>query len=188
MINLDWPNLIAGGVIGLLLIPIPQLIIAILKRATGIKPSFSITGTWYSAEYDVKSSKQDQKNTILKVDIIQSLLGRIMIRVSEPIQFANEKRPTSWTIQGEMQGNVLIGKWVSTVPNSNRHGAVLMAFYDDGRGIGYYLGYTDIPVYGYWLLSRDEADLKELSSQVMKRFKWSDLKKIVDACDPRSNR
>jgi len=188
MMNLDWPNLIAGGVVGLLLIPVPQLIIAILKRATGIKPSFPITGAWYSAEYDVKSSMPDQKNTILKVDVKQSLLGRITIRGSETIQLANEKRPTSWVVQGEMQGNVLVGKWVSTVPNSNRHGAVLMVFYDDGRGIGYYLGYTDVPVYGYWLLSRDETDLTELSTQVMKKFKWSDLKKIVDACDPRSNR
>lgn len=188
MINFDWPNLIAGGIIGLLLIPVPQLMITILKRATVIKPTFSITGTWYSAEYDVKSSNPNQKNTILKVDLKKSLLGHITVHGSESIHLANEKRPTSWVVQGEMHGNVLVGKWVSTAPNSNRHGSVLMAFYDDGRGIGYYLGYTDVPVYGYWLLSRDEDDLKDLSAKVMREFKWSDLKKIVDACDPRLNR
>lgn len=68
------------------------------------------------------------------------------------------------------------------------HGSALLAFYDDGRGIGYYLGYADVPVYGYWLLSRDESDVRELSNEVMKLFKWNDLKQIVDACDPRSNR
>lgn len=186
--NLDWPNLIAGGIVGLLLIPIPQLTVALFRQVTGVKPSFSITGIWYSAEYDVKSSIPQQRNTILKVHLRQSLLGRITIHGEDTIQLANKNRPTSWVVQGEMQGNVLIGKWVSTTPNSNRHGVVLMVFYDDGRGIGYYLGYTDIPVYGYWLLSRDENDLKLLSAEVVKKFKWSDLKKIVDACDPRVDR
>lgn len=61
-----------------------------------------------------------------------------------------------------MYGTVLVGTWLSTVPNSNRHGSALLAFYDDGRGIGYYLGYADAPVYGYWLLSRNESDVSDL--------------------------
>lgn len=65
---------------------------------------------------------------------------------------------------------------------------MLLAFYDDGRGIVYYLGYSDAPVYGYWLLGRNEPETRALASEVMKKFKWNDLKKIVDTCDPRSNR
>jgi hypothetical protein len=186
--TLDWPNLIAGGLLGLLLTPLPKIVIAAFKRMTGVKPAFSIIGTWYSAEYDIKSADPDQKNTILKVELKRSLTGRITIRPSQAIQMANEKRPTSWIVQGEMHGTVLVGMWVSTVPNSSRHGSVLLVFYDDGRGIGYYIGYADAPVYGYWLMCRNESELRELSNEVMKKFKWNDLKKIVDACDPRSNR
>ena len=66
------------------------------------------------------------------------------------------------------------------MPNTNRHGAVLLAFCDDGRGIGYYLGYSDAPVYGYWLLSRDEKDLRALSEEVLRKFSANDLKSIVE--------
>jgi hypothetical protein len=186
--NLDWPNLIAGGLLGLLLTPLPGIVIAAVKRMTRVNPTFSITGTWYSAEYDIKSSDPDQKNTLLKVELKRSLTGRITIRPSQVLQLANENRPTSWLVQGEMNGTVLVGSWVSTVPNSNRHGVVLLAFYDDGRGIGYCLGYADAPACGYWLLCRNEPEIRALSSEVMKKFKWNDLKKIVDTCDPRSNR
>ncbi len=186
--TLDWPNLIGGGVLGLLLTPVPRIVIAAIKRMTRVKPTFSVTGTWYSAEYDIKSADPDQKNTILKVELKRSLTGRITIRPSQALQLANEKRPTSWLVHGEIHGTVLVGTWVSTIPDSNRHGAVLLAFYDDGRGIGYYLGYSDVPVYGYWLLSRNESEIRTLANKVMQKFKWNDLKKIVDACDPRSNR
>ena len=192
MMNLDWTTLIVGGfiggLIGLALMPLPKIVSATYKRMTGVKPTFSITGTWYSAEYDIKSADPEQMNTILKVELKRSLTGRITIRPSQVLQLANKKRPTSWIAHGEMYGTVLVGTWVSTVPNSNRHGSALLAFYDDGRGIGYYLGYADVPVYGYWLLCRDESDVRALSNEVMKKFKWNDLKKIVDACDPRSNR
>ena len=185
---LDWPNLIGGALAGLILTPLPKVVLTAIKRMTGVKPTFSITGTWYSAEYDVKSSDPDQKNTLLKVELKKSLTGRVTVQPSEVLQQANVNRPTAWLVHGEMHGTVLVGTWVSTIPHSRRHGVVLLAFYDDGRAIGYYLGYGDAPTYGYWLLCRNEPELRALSTEVLKKFKWTDLKKIVDACDPRSNR
>jgi hypothetical protein len=153
--TLDWPNIIAGAILGLIFTPVPRLIGEILSSLTAVKPKFSITGTWYSAEYDIKSPDPAKRNTILKVVLKKSLTGRITVKPLESLTLATDSRPTSWLVQAKMYGTVLVGTWVSTVPNTSRHGTVLLAFYDDGRGIGYYLGYADAPVSGYWLLSRD---------------------------------
>ena len=104
--TLDWPNLVAGGVLSLLLVQLQKIVSATYKRMTGVKPTFSITGTWYSAEYDIKSADPDQKNTILKVELKRSWTGRITIQPSQVLQLANEKRPTSWIAHGEMYGMV----------------------------------------------------------------------------------
>ena len=76
MMNLDWTTLIVGGfiggLIGLALMPLPKIVSATYKRITGVKPTFSITGTWYSAEYDIKSADPDQMNTILVPIVLSS--------------------------------------------------------------------------------------------------------------------
>lgn len=93
--TLGWPNLIAGSLMGILLTPLPKIVSATYKRMTRVKPTFSITGVWYSAEYDIKSANPDQMNTILKVELKSSWTGRITIRPSQVLELANEKRPTS---------------------------------------------------------------------------------------------
>jgi len=185
---LDWPNLVAGGALGFLFTHIPRVLQISLKRLTGVKPTYRIDGIWYSAEYDLKSADPDRKNTILEVILKKTFLGTITVRPTKTILLANEKRPTSWIVRGEMHGTILEGKWRSTVEHCSRFGTVLLAFYDGGRGIGYYLGFSDTPTYGYWLLCRDEAGLRELSSRVNKKFRWNDLKTLVDSSDPRSNK
>jgi hypothetical protein len=51
--------------------------------------------------------------------------------------------------------------------------------------MGYYLGVSDAPVCGYWLMSREEADIRELSEAVQKEFPWTNLKTLVEKNDPR---
>jgi hypothetical protein len=185
--NLDWPNLIAGSLVGALAAPVPAAFIRIAYAIFGRGASASIMGTWYSAEYDIKSGDPKNRNTILQVRVRRRLDGKVTIVPTAPIVYANPKRPTNWKVVGEVKNEVLVGKWKSTTAHSTRHGTVLLRFYDDGRAIGYYLGHTDMPVYGYWLLSRDENDLSGLSAGILRDFQWVDLKKLVDECDPRSN-
>ena len=184
--NIDWSNLILGGIVGAVLAPIPAIIIRLGFAAFGKGPSNSILGEWISAEYDSKSPDAEQRNTILRVRVKRRLDGKITVEALEGLVHANPKRPTSWRVVGVIEKDVLVGTWRSTVAHSTRHGTVLLKFCDDGRAIGYYLGVAEAcPVYGYWLMSRDENDLRQLAEAVLKRFRWNDLKGIVDKNDPR---
>jgi hypothetical protein len=188
--NLDWLNLIIGGLIGALLTPLPSALLAVFRALTKATTPFDITGDWFSAEYELKTADPAKRNTIIKARLRKSITGRITVKSIQQISTANPRRPTAWLVQGTLHGNVLVGDWVSTVPGSNRFGTILLAFYDEGRAIGYYLAYNanDGPICGYWLMSRDEQDLCELSEGVMRQFKLNRIKAIVENCDPRIKR
>jgi hypothetical protein len=186
--SLDWPNLIAGAAIGIIITLLRVFLLRLWHSIIDKKPSYDIVGDWYSAEYDIKSVDRNRRNTILKVKVRKSLGGRVTVRPTDVIQFANPKLETQWKVTGEICNDVLAGKWSSTVKHTNRHGTVLLKFCDNGRAIGYYLGTADVPVCGYWLLSRDETDIRELSDAVIEHYKWNDLKTIVDKHDPRSKK
>jgi len=186
--NIDWINILIGAVVGLALSPVPTIILRLYRAATGQKPTNPIDGTWYSAEYDIKSADPDNRNTILKVEVRRTIDGRVTVEPTDALKTANPNRPTKWKVVGQMYNDVLVGTWKSTIEHSSRHGTVLLKFCDDGRAIGYYLGYVDTPVYGYWLLGRNQEDLRALSDAVLHHFKWNDLKAIIDKHDPRSNK
>jgi len=182
MLDINWLNLIIGALIGLLFRPLPSIVLALFRIITKATAPFDITGEWFSAEYELKTTDPTNKNTIFKVLLRKSVTGRITIKSVQQLSNINPKRPTAWIVQGIMHGTVLVGEWISTVPTTHRFGAVLLAFYDEGRAIGYYLGYNanDGPVCGYWLLSRSEEDLRELSAGVTRQFKFNRIKEIVD--------
>jgi hypothetical protein len=182
---LDWPNLLAGAIAGSLIAPLPSILIRLGYMIIGKGASVSITGIWFSAEYDIKSPDTAKRNTILKVKVRRRLDGKVVVDVLEGLVYANPKRPTLWKATGVVRNEVLVGTWTSTTPHSTRHGSALLKFYDDGRAMGYYLGVSDAPVCGYWLMSREEADIRELSEAVQKEFPWTDLKTLVEKNDPR---
>ncbi|MEI6846513.1 MAG: hypothetical protein WCK32_00510 [Chlorobiaceae bacterium] len=183
--TLDWPNLIAGGIVGALIAPLPAILVRLGYMMIGKGASSFITGEWFSAEYDLKSTDTTKRNTILKVRVKRRLDGKVVVEALDGLVYANPKRPTQWKVLGVVRNEVLVGTWRSTTPHSTRHGSVLLKFYDDGRAFGYYLGVSDVPVCGYWLMSREEADLRELAEAVEKEFPWADLKTLVDKNDPR---
>ena len=181
----DWPNLLGGAVASTLIAPFARTLLRFGYSIMGKGASSTITGVWYSAEYDSKSPDPTKRNTILKVRVRRRIDGKTVIEALDGLEHANPKRPTKWKVIGEVRNDVLCGTWKSTIPHSTRYGTVLLKFCDDGRAIGYYLGYAESPVYGYWIMSRQEDDLRSLADAILKKFRWNDLKALVDKNDPR---
>ena len=141
-----------------------------------------ITGVWYSAEYDTKGTiDHDERNTFLKVKVSKTLNGDIRITSKAPLTGASKTLETGWRVRGRVVGDTVVGEWFSTVAHSTRHGVAMIQFLDYGRGVGYWVGTggANYPIYGYWIMARDEADLKTLATEAIKHFSSYDIGYLV---------
>ncbi len=142
---------------------------------------YRISGRWYSAEYDEKGG--EPRNTILEVKIRRRPRGRVVVEVKKALK-PEPSVETVWKVIATLvQGDSIVGTWKSTVDYTSRHGVAMLKFIDNGRAIGYWVGPAgpDHPVYGYWVMSRDEDDLKQLATHVLHdtKFKSIDVARYV---------
>lgn len=190
--SLDWINLIAGALLSLVSALIAWFIKGLYEYYISAKDlPYPIWGFWYSAEYDSKSEIPDlERNYYLKINIKRRLYRKVKIEVVEDMNDGGLKVETKWVVKAKIvQGDVLIGTWKSTVKNTNRYGTIILKFLDSGRATGYYTGTSKYPVYGYWIITRDFEDLKEICTELLKEthFKNIDVSQFVSKYKYRTN-
>ena len=144
-----------------------------------------IEGKWYSAEFDLKHGlkKKDWANAILEIEIKREKSGN-EIEIITGTQLIDSKRETGWIANGKVvTENTLSLDWKGTIEGSTRYGNCFMQFLDFGRAIGYWIGYASsedgLPVYGYWILSRNEDEVKELAKLALDKFHFINVKDLV---------
>ena len=154
------------------------------KEHKGASKNLSITieGNWYSAELDLKQGQKE--NAILEIEIKRKKIGNQIEMVTRQ-QLNTLKNKTAWTAKGKIVTiNTLILDWKGKIDNSMRFGSCFMQFIENGRGIGYWIGYASnkalLPAYGYWILSKDKEDLNELAELALKKFDFVDVKDLVE--------
>jgi hypothetical protein len=182
--SFDWKNIFAGAVISSITALLVWFIKGLYEYYISAKDlPYSIWGYWFSAEYDIKSNVPDtERNYYLKVKIKRRLYRRVIIVALESLDSNPAKVETKWIVRAKIvQGDVLIGTWRSTVKNTNRYGTAIIKFIDYGRATGYWTGYGQYPIYGYWIMSKDFTDLKNISTSVLQdtKFKSIDVSKYV---------
>ncbi|NOZ62592.1 MAG: hypothetical protein GXO74_13055, partial [Calditrichaeota bacterium] len=118
--SLDWKNLIAGSFIS----SIVALLVWIIKGLYEYYVSandlpYPIWGSWFSAEYDVKSNVSDfERNYYLKVKIRRRLYKKVKIVALESVDIDPHKVETKWVVKAKIvQGDTLVGTWRSIVKN-----------------------------------------------------------------------
>ena len=147
--------------------------------------TLDIEGKWYSAEFDLKYGikKKDWANAILEIEVIRSKCGNELEIVSRN-QLNESKRETAWNAKGRViTENTLSLDWKSKIEGSTRYGNCFMQFLDFQRGIGYWIGYASsedrLPVYGYWILSKNREDVIELAELALNKFTFVNVKDLV---------
>ncbi len=184
--GLDWLNLVAGALLGGLL----GLVVWTLTRAyeswVGSRDlPYPIGGTWFSAEFDPKGdASRGERNTFTQVKVRRGLGGTFSVRVVKGLPGAPSRPETAWRAGGKvLHGDTLVGTWQSTVKHTKRFGAASIKFVDYGRAVGYWIGPAgkDYPVYGYWIMSRRESDLRMLAKAVIDKaqFEFFDVVRCV---------
>lgn len=180
--RLDWPNLLAGALLGAATSTVAWVVVRLYEyRLAGKGLPYPIWGRWYSAEYDIKAdSPRLARNTFLEVRVRPGLRDQVVVTALRPLDHDPDRAETKWQGRGAIvQGDTLVGRWRSTVPNTNRHGTALLKFIDFGRAVGYWTGYghQGNPGYGYWIMARDQHDLRELAAAVLRdtTFDWTDV-------------
>ena len=95
---IDWPNIIAGFILSLIsaiLVWFGRSAYEFYKASKDLPTS--ISGIWYSAEYDPKGDvPHEQRNTILKIKIRRRLNGGFYIRTISPDSQHANKISTGW--------------------------------------------------------------------------------------------
>ena len=156
------------------------------KEHKGASKNLSITieGNWYSAEFDLKQGHKE--NAILELEIRRKKFGN-KIEIVTGQQLNNLKNETAWIAKGKIvTTNTLVLDWQQQdrIDNSMRYGSCFMQFIENGRGIGYWIGYASnkswLPVYGYWILSKDKDDLNELAELALNKFAFVDVKELIE--------
>ena len=171
--GLDWPNLIGGALFGAILGLVVWFLTHVYESWIVSKDiPYRISGTWFSAEYELKGElPREDRNTITKVKVRRCLGGKFRIKVLTRYPDASLKPETSWKFIGKLvHGDTLLGTWKSTLKNTKRYGSAIIKFLDYGRAVGYWNGLAgkEYPAYGYLMMSRDEDDLRVISSAVLK--------------------
>jgi len=150
--------------------------------------SLDIEGKWYSAEFDLKHGikREDWGNAILAIEILRKNCGN-EIEIVTGEQLNNSVRETAWSAKGKViTENTLVLDWQQQhkINNSIRYGSCFMQFIENGRGIGYWIGYASnkswLPVYGYWILSKDKNDLTELAELALNEFEFVNVKELIE--------
>jgi len=164
--SIDWPDVIAGalvaGVLGAIGFGIKSLILRSAARRTILQYG---KGEWFSAEYDPKGNvPKNLRATYLRVMMEPTWRGRVRVRAVEQLDEDPSKVETGWIAEGRIENGSLVGEWRTTVKGTVRFGVAMLRFLDNGRAVGYWIGVRgfDPPLYGYWIMSRDQDDLRAL--------------------------
>jgi len=183
-INLDLLDLVIGISLALL----SGISYLIKQKSEYNKASkfinFDMNGLWYSAELDFKQKKLG--NAFLKVELKRKKLGnRIKIKPREQVNDNKVEYLSSWHFDGRISpDNTVIGEYVGLNNHSLGQGAGFLQFIGHGRAVGYWVGYSGKysgqPMYGYWILSRNEVDVKEMADFVLTKFQYFDIKFLVE--------
>jgi len=172
LLELDWSNLVAGAILSALLGLAVWIFTRIYESWAGSKDlPYPISGTWFSAEFDVKGEiPRTERNSITRVRIRRGFGSNYHVRVLEQRSKLSKRPATAWKLKGEIiQGDTLVGNWQSIVSQTKRFGTAVIKFIEYGRAVGYWIGPSgkDYPVYGYWILSRNEKDVEILAQKVL---------------------
>lgn len=144
----------------------------------------NIEGEWYSAELDYKQPVLSHAIIKVRVERVKRS-NKVTISKIEQINKEDVNVETGWIVHGRIvTENTIISDWVGVIENTTRYGNAFLKFIENGRAIGYWIGYgskTDgRPMYGYWILSRKEEDVKNLSDSVLQKFQFYDVKFMVE--------
>ena len=147
--------------------------------------SLEIEGKWFSAEINFKENPIT--NAIYELEIKRGKIGNEVELISGS-QLYSTKNKTEWSANGRVTTtNTVVFNWKGVSGHTTRYGCALMQFIENGRGIGYWFGYSSRiaghPVYGYWILSKDEDDLKELAEIALSKFAFLDVKELIENKD-----
>lgn len=175
-------------IIGVIIAGISGITYLIKQRSEYVKASnnlnLNIEGIWYSAELDFKQERLT--NAYLKVSIKRKRLGnRVKIIPLTQINLERVKYQTSWIVDGKiLTENTLVSNFIGTNDHSFGYGNAFLRFIGNGRAVGYWVGYSGKksgqPMYGYWILSRDERDLHQLAEFILNKFQYFDVKYLVE--------
>ncbi len=164
--SIDWPDVIAGTIVAGVLSTIGFCVKLLIQYSTAKRSIVRYgQGTWFSAEYDPKGNvPKERRVTYLRVIIEPLLRGRVRVRSIEQLNPDEKIVETGWIVEGRIEHGVLIGEWHTTVKGTVRFGAAILRFLDNGRAVGYCIGVRgfDLPLYGYWIMSRNFKDLRAI--------------------------
>jgi hypothetical protein len=146
--------------------------------------NYDISGTWYSAELDFK--QKTLENAFLKVEIKRRKWGnRVFIKPIEQLDLHDKTNHTSWHLNGKIYpDSTLIGQYIGMNESSVGQGSGFLRFIGNGRAVGFWMGYSGNysghPLYGYWILAKNENDLREMAAFVLTKFQFYDIKYLVE--------
>ena len=185
--NLD----LLGIIISIVLPAFSGIYFFVTKRSEFLKASRNlstdVTGDWFSAESDFKHGRLD--NALTKIRISRKYFGnRIFIKVVEQLDKDKIIYETSWRVIGKIYPDAtVLGDFVGENNHSLGHGVVFLKFIGKGRAIGYWVGYSGWiagqPMYGYWILSRDEKDLRNIAGLALSKFQYMNIKYLIENSD-----
>ena len=164
--SIDWPNVLTATILAALVAATGYCCKAIINYSIARRSLIQYgRGIWFSAEYDPKGSvPKSQRVTYLRVEAEPLFRGAIRIRSLEQLNSEAKSIETAWILEGRIEQGVLIGEWRTSVKGTVRFGTAILRFLDNGRAVGYWIGVRgfDPPVYGFWILSRNLDDLREI--------------------------
>ena len=179
--NLNWDLL--DFISGLL---VPAVVYLIKQKTDYIKASknlgMNIDGRWFSAELDFKQKVLG--NAYVEVGIRRKKLGnQVVIKTLQQLNKSEVKHETAWIVNGKvLTESTIVSDFIAITGHSAGYGNAFLRFIGNGRAVGYWVGYSSKysgqPMYGYWILSRDENDLKEMAEFVLAKFQYFELERV----------
>mgnify|MGYP000918732134 CR=1 FL=1 len=147
----------------------------------------NIDGQWFSAELDFKQKALG--NAFVKVDIQRKKWGnQVIIKTLQQLNKDEVRHETSWIVKGKvLTDSTIISEFVGLEGQTAGYGNAFLRFIGNGRAVGYWVGYSSKysgqPMYGYWILCQDEAELKDLAKFVLEHFQYFNVKYMVEHYD-----
>lgn len=170
--SIDWPNVLAGAIISLLVGFFVWAITGAYEAwMTSKRLPYDIRKKWYSAEFDPKGDTTNSvRNTFRIVHVRRRMGGGFKMRVVGSWPNDDPDNDTAWKLEGKIHlGDTFVGNWHTTAKNTKRFGAACIKFFDNGRAIGYWIGPAgvDHPVYGYWVMARSPEMARAMASEAL---------------------
>ena len=162
--SINWPDVFAGALVAGAFGAVGFCFKSIILHSSAKRAIVRYgKGEWFSAEYDPKGNvPKEHRLTYLRVVMEPTWRGRVRVQSVEQLDQHPSKVETAWIAEGRIENGSLVGEWRTTVKGTVRFGTAMIRFLDNGRAVGYWIGVRgfDPPMYGYWIMSKSEDDLR----------------------------